>query len=66
MNLNDGVGAARVQGGVMEGLTLGLNWYLNDNAKLQFDYVYDNRHDVPGGTVYGTTRGLGMRMQFNY
>ena len=50
----------------LDGLTLGLNWYLNDNFKLQFDYVYDHRYDVPTGTNQGWTRGFGMRMQFMY
>ena len=71
VNLNDGAGLNRIQGGVMNGLTLGLNWYLNTNLKFQFDYVYDQRSDLPtdgaaGSTTPGSTRGLGMRMQFMY
>ena len=64
--LNDGEGLNRIQGGVLNGYTIGLNWYLNENAKLQFDYVYDQRSDLPPGSIPGSTRGLGMRMQFNY
>jgi phosphate-selective porin len=66
VDLNDGVGLSRVQGGLMDGLALGVNWYLNDNMKLQFDYAYDHRFDVPVGTNSGFTRGFGVRMQFNY
>jgi len=66
VNLNDGVGLNRVQGGVMNGCTLGLNWYLNNNVKLQFNYVYDQRSDLPPGVIEGSTRGFGTRMQFLY
>jgi phosphate-selective porin OprO/OprP len=66
VDLNDGVGPNRIQGGMLDGVTLGLNWYLNDNLKFQFDYVYNHRYDVPTGTNPGWTRGLGMRMQFMY
>ena len=66
VDLNNGVGVNRVQGGMLDGVALGLNWYLNDNFKFQFDYVYDHRYDVPTGTNAGWTRGLGMRMQFSY
>jgi phosphate-selective porin OprO/OprP len=65
-DLNDGGGLSRIQGGAMNGLTVGLNWYLNDNMKFQFDYVYNQRYDVPTGTIPGSTRGFGMRMQFMY
>jgi phosphate-selective porin OprO and OprP len=66
LNLNDGENLNRVQGGVMNGLTFGLNWYLNTNLKFQFDYVYDQRSDLAAGAIPGQTSGLGMRMQFMY
>jgi len=72
INLNDGAGLNRIQGGTMNGFTAGLNWYLNTNLKFQFDYVYDQRSGLPGtdgaaNTVLpGSTRGLGMRMQLMY
>jgi phosphate-selective porin OprO/OprP len=66
VDLNDGSGLNTIQGGRMDGLTLGLNWYLNDNMKFQFDYVYDHRYDLPSTAIPGSTRGFGMRMQFNY
>ncbi len=47
-NLNDGP----VQGGVAQGLTLGINWYLNSNLKVQFDYGLNQRwHRLNGGQV---------------
>jgi phosphate-selective porin OprO/OprP len=65
-NLNSGNGGNRIQGGIMEGVTVGLNWYMNDNMKLQFEYVLDDRHDLPVGSFPGSTHGFGMRMQFMY
>ena len=62
LNLNDGP----IQGGVLSGLTLGLNWYLNTNLKFQFDWVYDRRHDRPVGVFPGFTTTYAMRMQFMY
>lgn len=42
---------------------MGLNWYLNNNLKIQFDWVYDHRYDVPAGTSSGYTSGFGTRVQ---
>ena len=66
VDLNDGSGANRIQGGILDGVTLGLNWYFNDNLKFQLDYVYNHRYDVPAATFPGSTRGVGLRMQFVY
>lgn len=63
LNLNDGP----VEGGVMQGLTVGLNWYLNTNLKLQFEYVDDQRWNRNGGSPPGnnpgTVQGFGIRCQ---
>jgi len=66
VNLNDGTGATRIEGGVMDGFTVGLNWYLNNNLKIQFDWVYDHRYDVPTGVIPGYTSGLGTRVQLTF
>jgi phosphate-selective porin OprO/OprP len=66
VDLNSGFGLNRIQGGAMDGLSVGLNWYFNNNFKLQFDYVYNHRFDVPVGTNPGDTTGYGMRAQFQY
>jgi phosphate-selective porin OprO/OprP len=66
INLNDGSGLNRIQGGVMNGWTLGLNWYLNSNVKFQFDWVYDQRSAVPVGTFPGATQGFGTRVQLSF
>ena len=64
LNLNDGP----VEGGVMQGLTFGLNWYLSPNLKFQFDYVDNSRwhRNTPGATVGnnpGVVEGFGIRCQ---
>lgn len=66
VDLNDGTGKNQIVGGKMDGVTLGLNWYLNDNLKFQFDWAYDHRYAVPTSTIPGYTSGLGIRMQFMY
>jgi phosphate-selective porin OprO/OprP len=65
VNLNDGP----IQGGVFSGLTLGVNWYLSSNLKVQMEYIADDRwHKMtaPGGTVSGNVQGFGTRMQFQF
>jgi len=66
VNLNDGSGSNRIQGGAMDGVSLALNWYLNNNLNAMFDWAYDNRYNVPVGTVPGSTSGFGVRVQFQY
>ena len=72
VNLNDGVGANRIQGGIMDGVSVGLNWYLNNNMSVNFDWAYDNRYDLPTGataaasTLPGHTNGFGTRVQFQF
>lgn len=78
MNLNSGL----VQGGDVQNMTLGLNWFLNPNARFQFNYIYtnfDNAALVPAGFLgtvgslsgarfagTGAQNSLGMRMDFNF
>ena len=56
----------------MDGVTLALNWYLNNNLNLMLDWAYDNRYDVPTGataalsTTPGHTNGFGARLQFQF
>jgi phosphate-selective porin OprO/OprP len=61
LNLNDGP----ISGGVMGGVTLGVNWYLNQNLKVLFNWVDDNRWDFkgqPGAAV----QGFGTRVVFQF
>jgi phosphate-selective porin OprO and OprP len=66
LDLNDGAGPNRVQGGIMNGVTLGLNWYLNNNCNVMFDWAYDQRDDLPAATIPGYTSGYGARVQFQF
>jgi phosphate-selective porin OprO/OprP len=72
-NLNAGTGNAfRINGGTMQGVTLGLNWYLNSNMTIMADYVWDYRYNftqtgVAGTTVNpGTVDGFGTRVQLSF
>jgi phosphate-selective porin OprO/OprP len=65
LNLND----QPIQGGAFWGITLGLNWYLNSNLKVQFNYVHNARWDKTtsgGGTIGGDVDGFGTRMQIQF
>jgi phosphate-selective porin OprO/OprP len=65
LNLNDGP----VQGGVLQGTTFGLNWYLNNNFKIQFEYVHDSRWSKASGgsgNNAGGVDGFGTRMQIQF
>jgi phosphate-selective porin OprO and OprP len=65
LNLNDGP----IQGGVMGGTTIGLNWYLSSNLKVQFEYLTNNRYDKTSGangTVPGFVDGFGIRTQMQF
>jgi phosphate-selective porin OprO/OprP len=65
INLNDGP----IDGGVFSGVTLGLNWYLNSNLKVQFEYLSNSRWDKlsgSNGNLPGTVQGFGTRMQFQF
>lgn len=70
--LNDGSGAFRINGGTMQGVTLALNWYLNSNLTLMFDYVHDQRYNftntgAPATTVNdGSVDGFGSRVQLSF
>ena len=66
LNLNSGNGLFRIQGGEMNGLSLGLNWYVNTNLNVMTDWVLNNRYDLPTGAVEGYTTGYGIRVQFQF
>ncbi len=80
VDLNDGTNEGgnfyRIQGGEMDGVSLALNWYLNNNLNLMIDYAYDNRYDMPvvvAGAAPGSvpsypghTNGVGCRLQFQF
>jgi phosphate-selective porin OprO/OprP len=65
LNLNDGP----IQGGILSGTTVGLNWYWNPNMKLQFEYMDNQRYHKGtsnAGTAPGTVQGFGTRVQIQF
>ncbi|HEX3871246.1 MAG TPA: porin, partial [Pirellulales bacterium] len=76
LDLNSGA----VSGGQNQDMTLGLNWFLNPNARLQFNYVGSWINNAASATFPGTVFSLngskfvgngyiqtvGMRMDFNF
>ena len=67
LNLND----KGINGGVLNDITLGLNWFLNPNMKLQFNYSITDRHSPaspgqPIGQSDGTIQGFGMRLAMDF
>jgi phosphate-selective porin OprO/OprP len=67
LNLND----KGIEGGVLQDITTGLNWFLNPNVKLQWNYSVTVRHSpdspgVAGGQSDGTIQGFGMRYAADY
>jgi phosphate-selective porin OprO/OprP len=71
LDLNSGAGLNRIQGGEMDGLTVALNCYMNQNFNVMFDYVNDFRFDNPvvaagaptaaNTTANGAIQGFGIR-----
>ena len=72
-SLNDG----QINGGMLNALTLGVNWFFNPNAKLQFnyDFCYRDFNNVvykPGTKTLashdgsGWITGFGTRLAFDF
>jgi len=62
--LDDG----QVNGGVLNGMTLGLNWLLNPNARVYFNYDFTYRNFVNANNVNGSgcINGFGTRLAFDF
>jgi phosphate-selective porin OprO/OprP len=54
-----------INGGVVQSLTLGVNWYLNPNMKIQWNYDLAHR-SATGTPSDGTIQAFGMRMQVDF
>jgi phosphate-selective porin OprO/OprP len=63
LDLNDN----GIDGGILHNLTCGLNWFLNPNMKLQFDYFATDR-DAPlaGDLGDGWIHGWGIRLAHDF
>jgi phosphate-selective porin OprO/OprP len=60
LDLND----KAIQGGTLYDWTVGLNWFLNPNMKIQFNYIAEHR-DQPGVTP-GWINGFGIRAAYDF
>lgn len=58
LDLNDK--DARINGGILNDMTLGINWYLNRNFRMMLNYVHTNRNGV------GYADGVQGRLQVNF
>jgi len=54
-----------IDGGELNDLTLGLNWYVNANTRLMLDYIVADL-DPTAGAPDGTTNILAFRWQFAF
>ena len=64
LDLND----TAINGGVIQDVTLGLNWFWNPNMKWQFNYVVMDR-EAPasvGAAGNGTVHGAGIRFAHDF
>lgn len=56
-----------IYGGDVNEFTLGLNWFLNPNLKIQWNYDIGYRGTLgPGSTSNGIFQGLGTRLAFDF
>jgi phosphate-selective porin len=61
-----------VQGGIMDGFGIALNWYANTNLTVNTEWVWDNRYDLPKGTaptvpsIPGAVSAFGTRVQYSF
>jgi phosphate-selective porin OprO/OprP len=60
LDLDDGI-----DGGRLDDLTLGVNWYLNPNTRVMLDYIRAGL-DPAGGGADGDTSILAFRVQFAF
>lgn len=55
-----------LRGGVADDWTAGLNWYLNPNSKLQWNYTVSVINNNARGVDDGTVTGFGMRFAHDF
>jgi phosphate-selective porin OprO/OprP len=68
VDLNSGFGTnanhTYVNGGIENGVSLALNWYLNSNVTLMTDWVNDYRYDY--SKTAGSVTGMGTELQISF
>lgn len=57
--------SANVPGGVMENVTVGVNWYWNYNFRMQWNYIHTLRNAAAAGSISGEADAFVMRMSFD-
>ena len=64
LSLSDG----QVNGGVLNSITLGVNWMMNPNARLYFNYdiTYRDFVNMNGDNGSGAINGFGTRLAFDF
>jgi phosphate-selective porin OprO/OprP len=65
LDLNNGP----IQGGQTDAYEVGLNWYLNANFRINFEYLHQIRYQKgtgPGGLLPGDIDGFGIRTQLMF
>ncbi len=65
-DLNSGVGTTKIDGGIMDGFGVALNWYANTNLTVDTEWVWNNRYALPTGSVPGAVSAMGIRVQFSF
>jgi phosphate-selective porin OprO/OprP len=57
-----------IEGGALQDVTIGLNWFLNPNMKLQFNYVIADRNApaANGPNADGIIHGFGSRLAWDF
>lgn len=55
-----------VTGGYMENYTLGLNWHLNPNTKIKFNWVHSEVKDGDDGDINGNANIFMLRFQIDW
>ncbi len=62
LDLND----KGINGGRLNDVTLGLNWYLNPNTKIQFNYDYLYKDGANNPEAKGSVHSLGTRLAVDF
>ncbi|HLQ45566.1 MAG TPA: porin, partial [Planctomycetaceae bacterium] len=55
-----------LQGGLVQDYTVGVNWFLNPNMKIQWNYVCTERDFKFAGVDGGLIHGFGMRLAHDF
>ena len=55
-----------ISGGVLDQITLGLNWVLDPATRVQLDHLWIDSQPVAGTAIEGSSRALAMRFQVTF